>query len=202
MEKNNDSAAELKPRVEMEAAQSALTTLAEKVRARLGRRFFVQCLRRGQWAVPLVGMVLIAALRWFGHWNSGEIWVALAILLSWLGVATVWGLWHRPRVLQALMVWDECSASQDRFASALSFEQQDQELTAGQRLHCLQVKEEVAEAQQQVNEKLPLPSLRGFFVMTALLLAFAVLPVLRPGIAAGDARLSDEMLNEAQKHAE
>lgn len=201
MSEDHNSEAELKSRVETEASKPSLSALAETVRTRLGCMVFRQYLRRGQWIVPLVGMVLIAALRLLGHWNSGEIWVALLILLVWACVGGVWVLWHRPRRLQALMVWDERSASQDRFASAWSFEQQDQELSEGQRRHCLVVNQEVAEAQQRVNEKLPLPSLQGAFWMTVLLLAFAVLPVLRPGIAAGDARLSDQMLNEAQNQA-
>ncbi len=178
-----------------------LAALADRVRARLTRVFFRDWLRRGGVAVPLVGIVVVLGLRLLGNWNSGELWVVLALLAAWLCVGLVWAWWKRPARLEALMVWDERSGAKDMFASALAFEQKRDALSEGEKSHRDRAKAEVANALAQVDGKLPLPSLKPCAWMLALVLAFALSPLLRPGIAEGDRLLSGEMVDEAKRQA-
>ncbi len=57
---------------------------------------------------------------------------------------------------------------------------------------------ELGQAQDHLKENLPLPSISRLALMVLVLLVFGLLPWLRPGIAAGDALLSDDMVKEAQ----
>ncbi len=185
-------------REDVNTEELSLSVLARLVQARLAGIRFREWLKQGQIIVPVIAIVGIVALRVWGHWNSGEIWVALTLLFVWLALGALWTRLHLPNSLTALMVWDERSGSKDMFASAFSFEQKEELISEGEKRHLLNVRNKLPDARGQVEGTLPLPSIRTAVLMMALLLFFALLPVLRPGIAAGDARLSDEMLNEAQ----
>lgn len=178
---------------------ATLVSLADQVRARLTRIYFREWMRRGAIAAFLTGVMTVLALRFFGHWNSGEVWVVLALLTGWIVAGLVWAWWKRPGRLESLMVWDERSGAKDMFSSALFFEQKQSELSEGEKSHQDRAKAEVADALAQVEEKLPLPSVKQLSWMLVLVLAFALSPLLRPGVAGGDQLLSDEMVDEARR---
>lgn len=184
---------------ELEISSVSLLSLADQVRARLTRICFLGWMRRGQVAVSLLGIAVILLLRLLGHWNSGEIWIALGLLAGWIFAGVLWSLFRRPDRLRALMVWDERSGSKDVFASALFFEQQAETLTEGEKSHLQHAFSGLRQAQGKLEKCLPLPSIKSLLGMMAFLLLFALLPLLRPGIAAGDAKLSDEMVDEAHQ---
>ncbi len=186
---------------ELETGVVSLLSLADQVRARLARICFWDWMRRGQVAVPLLGIAAILFLRVFGHWNSGEIWAALGLLATWVLGGVLWSLCRRPDRFQALMVWDERSGAKDVFASALFFAQQEEALNEGEKGHLKQAFSELSQAreQQRLEQCLPLPAIKPLFVMIVVLLLFALVPLLRPGITAGDAKLSAGMIDEAHR---
>lgn len=185
----------------MSSSEVSLAPLAERVQRRLMRIRFREWMSRGQILVPLVGIVAIVALRVLRQWRSGEIWVAIALLLAWMGLGLLWIMLRRPGRLESLMVWDERSGAKDMFSSAWFFEQKSQDLSEGEKRHLQRAKLNVCQVQDDVEEGLPLPSVTRLGWMVVFLLTFALVPLLRPGIAAGDAELSDDMLDEARRQA-
>ncbi len=178
--------------------ESSLAPLADQIRRRLTRIRFREWMQAGQFKVPVVGIGLIIGLRVLGHWNSGEIWIALALLVAWVGIGFMWVMFKRPDKLESLMVWDERCGEKDMFSSALFFEQKPGELSEGEKRHLLRAQAEVDRVTIGLNEGLPLPSIKKTAMMMLVVLVFGLLPWLRPGIAAGDAKLSDAMVEEAK----
>ncbi len=183
--------------------QGIIRQAAGIARERLGRVALCRWLVASHVWIGIGGLVLIAALRWFGGLKSTPLAVGMAVglIAIWLLAGWLWSLLRRPSELQALSIWDESGDWKDTFSSALAFEKKVL-LEEGERLHVERARQTAVDAIGEIRSSLPAPSVGAVWVLPLLMLAFAFTSLLvRPG-EAGDAELTDEMRAAAEREAE
>lgn len=183
--------------------QGIIRQAAGIARQRLGRVVLCRWLAASHVWIGIGGLVLIAGLRWFGGLKSTPfaVGLALGLIVIWLLGGWLWSLLRRPSELQALSAWDESGDWKDTFSSALAFEKKVL-LEEGERLHVERARQTAADAIGEIKGSLPAPSVAAVWVLPLLMVGFAFSTLLvRPG-EAGDAELTDEMRQAAEREAE
>lgn len=189
----------------IEQGQIELSRAAEQVRQRIGRNAFLDWLWRGRWIVPAVALALVLILRLGAGVRGGE-WIAvLGVVAVYAAAGAVWCWMRRPRRLSALAVWDEKSGRKDQFSSAWAFLNESDDSAAtleeGRKLHILRALKVLPEALKGMAKDLPAPQVGGGWLAAIAVLIFAFTPWLRPELAPGEAILSEEMAEEAERQA-
>lgn len=180
--------------------QVELSNAAIWVRRRLRRIGWLRWIGGSHWIAGLTGLLAVAAVRALAGWRDGEIWVAVAVLATWLAAGGIVALIRRPSRLRSLAIWDEKAGTRDLFSSAFAFTG-GAELAAGQKLHVDRALERLPAALPEIRRDLPFPSLKWAWILPAALIGFALSPLLRPRLDAGDALLTGEMVAEAERQA-
>ncbi len=180
---------------------TAFQRAAGQVRGRVGLVAMAQWLRASHWIVGLVAIGAVICLRQLQQWRSGEIWVVLGLCTLWLVVGAVRAWIARPTPLSALSHLDRAGDWHDRFASAFSFLKSGSP-SLGESLHVSRARADLDTALTQLRQAIPLPPLRLVWILPVLAIAFALSPILRKGLAPGEALLTEEMIQTAGSEAE
>lgn len=173
------------------------------MKSRLGLVRFADWVRMSHWAVALVAVVVVVFLRRANEWRSGEIWVAVGILGLWLAAGWLVSRLRRPDSLKALAILDERGGWKDCFSSAWAFlTDSDGEKDQGTRLHLSRAEKILPDAVSGLRQSLPVPSLKWAWALPLLAIVFAMSPMFRRGLDAGDALLTGDMQEAAAGQAD
>ncbi len=149
----------------------------------------------------LLAVCTVIIVRQLLGWNSGEVWPVAGLILLWLAVAWLRGnLINRPDSLTSLAILDEKGGWNDQFSSAWAFltaDTAEKKPTRGESLHLIRAGNQLPEALTRLQQLLPLPTLKWIWILPLAAIVFSMLPLLRPGIAPGDAVLTQEMKDAA-----
>ncbi|MEM7145707.1 MAG: hypothetical protein AAF591_11275 [Verrucomicrobiota bacterium] len=174
---------------------------AGRVVSRLTVCRWVDGLRKSAVVSGLIGMGGLAILR-AGGWGEYGIEFAVGLTALWVAGAAVYALSGRPHYFRAMALWDERAGRKEAFASALFFEgKAADELTAGERLHLATSEESLAGALAGMRDDLPVPRMRWQWFFPIVVLALAMSPIMKPGLAPGDVTLSEAMQDRAREEA-
>ncbi|MBL9155699.1 MAG: hypothetical protein JNK37_24700 [Verrucomicrobiales bacterium] len=182
-----------------------LSRAADQVRGRVAGNAFRSWLAAGRWWVPILALAAILVMRLGLGLRSGE-WIAVAALVVlFLVVGGIRALLVRPRPLSALALWDERGGHKDLFSSAFGFLAEDSDagtMPEGRKLHVQRALSALPDAVARLSTDLPAPRVRFGWLTTALVMAFAFTPWLRPAVDPSDTVITEEMAAEAERQAE
>ena len=77
---------------------------------------------------------LLAACLWYFDLAQINVWLAVALIPSWLTLTCLWAWIRRPTAESALAYWDQTTDRDEMFMSAYCFESQPT-VDTGERLH-------------------------------------------------------------------
>lgn len=162
---------------------------AERVRRRVLVRRWLGLLKTvARWqAFGLLVMALFVAV-------SGQLvwaWLALFLLMAWLGGSLFWIHRRMPGDYSVWALWDESTGRREAFAAAWWFESQAEELTAAERAHWETQRALLPAALPQLVLDLPLPQAKWMVAPLTALLALWLTAWFLPGKA------TDPVLTEA-----
>ena len=174
------------------------------MKSRIGVVRFFDWVKSSHWVAALLIMIAVVFVRQKLGWRSGEIWLAMGLIGAWLVFGWIFGsLFHRPDSLTALSILDKRGGWKDRFSSAWAFLNDSRSGKGrGEQLHLSQTAKILPDALADLRKAIPLPSLKWAWVLPLLALLFALSPLFRPRLDAGDTLLTEEMQNAAAAQGE
>ena len=173
------------------------------MKGRLGAVQFAEWVRMSHILIAILAIAVVIALRIAGDWRSGEVWVALGIIGLWLVIGWIISRVRLPDSLKALAILDERGGWKDCFSSAWAFLNEGVSgSNEGASLHLNQARRILPGAVAGLRKSIPMPSLAKAWFLPLLAIIFALTPLFRPGLDAGDALLTEEMQVAAGEQAD
>ncbi|MFV1993979.1 MAG: hypothetical protein ACC661_00985 [Verrucomicrobiales bacterium] len=173
---------------------------ARRVVARLVAIRWLRVLYGSAAPVWIALLALLAALR-VGGWAGSEWGLLVVGALLWVAACALVARARRPGKFAALALWDGRAGRREEFASACFFEGKAT-MSLGERTHWERHRAGLGEALELLPRELPLPPPGAAWIFPVLVAALVASPLLRPGLDAGDAPLTEELVEKAAREAE